>query len=77
MPSWEETQKMIREAKTPRERAEAARAMGEHIPQQEQNKHLVTMSKGGVNAVRLGNLPDAMQNPEVYNRVKKAVGGKK
>jgi len=77
MPSWEETQRMIREAKTPQEKAEASRALSENIPPKQKGKRLVTMKKGGVNVVSLGNLPEAMQDPEVYDRVKKVVSGDK
>ncbi len=77
MPSYEEVQKMLAEAQTPKEKADAARALAEHIPQEHANKQLVTMNMGGGNVVKLGDLPNAMQNPRIYDRVKKAIGGKK
>lgn len=73
MPSWDEVKRMFRQAVTPEEREEVAQALGEHIPEEHENKLLGTMRKGG-HAVRLGGLPDAMSDPQVYNTIKKAVG---
>lgn len=75
MSNWNEVQKMMRDARTPKEKAEASQALAEHVSANKKGKNLVTMTKGGVNVVKLSNLPEAMQNPEVYDRVKKVVTG--
>lgn len=73
--SWEEVKQRLAEAKTPAERRAAAAALASHIPAEEQRMHLVSMQKGGVNVVSLGDLPAAMEDPRVYNKVKKIVTG--
>lgn len=76
MPNFREVQRMLKEARTPAEKAEALRALQENVSPQMANAHMVTMSKGSqANAVRLGNLVREGQNPEVYERLKKLSGG--
>ena len=73
--SWEEVKQRLAEAKTPAERRAAAQALASHIPAKEQGASLVSMQKGGVNVVKLGDLPAAMEDPRVYSKVKKIVTG--
>jgi hypothetical protein len=73
--SWEEVKQRLAEAKTPAERRAAAEALASHIPPEEQGMHLVSMQKGGVNVVKLGDLPAAMEDPRVYSKVTKIVTG--
>ncbi len=74
--SWEEVKAMLAQARTPEEKKAAAEALGQHIPQELKDKQLVTMQKGGVHTVRLGDLHQAMQEPTVYDRVKKIMNGR-
>jgi hypothetical protein len=73
--SWEEVKQRLAEAKTPAERRAAAQALASNIPQKERGASLVSMQKGGVNVVKLGDLPAAMENPKVFNQVRKIVTG--
>jgi lipase chaperone LimK len=76
--NWERLQVALRDAQTPAEKRAAADALARYIPAEHQDKSMVTMQKGGVHVVKLGDLPDEMKNnPEVYERVRKIVGGKK
>ena len=75
--NWERLQVALREAKTSAEKRAAADALARYMPPQHRDKNMVTMQKGGVHAVRLGDLPDQMKsNPDIYERVKKIVGGR-
>jgi len=69
--SWKDVKEQLNQAKTPAERRAAADALVRQIPAEEQNKRLVTMRNGGINVVKLGDLPAAMENPDIYERVKK------
>ncbi len=74
MPNWSEVQRMFNQAATPQEQAEAVRALAEHVSPSPTN-NLVTMRKGGTNVVSLGDLRNAAQDPQVYERVKQIVTG--
>lgn len=76
--AWEEVKERLACACTPRERQDAAAALIQHIPKEHLDKHLVIMQKGGVHAVRLGDLHTAMQHDPTYNLVKRIInnGGK-
>jgi hypothetical protein len=74
MPNFDEVKKMLQGATTPQDKADAARALDEHTPPERRGKHILTMSKSSENnVVSLGNLPNAMQDPEVYDRVKQVI----
>ena len=70
MPSFDEVKKMIQGAQTDQDRADAARALSEHIPADQQNKQIL-MTKRGINTLRLGDLPNTMQHPSVFEQIKK------
>jgi hypothetical protein len=77
MATWQEAQRMMREAKTPGEKVEALRAFQESVPQSMQSASIVTMSKGSSsNVVRLSDLSGQANNPEVFERLRKLAGGK-
>ena len=73
--SWQDAIQQVKNAATPAERRAAAEALAKHIPTADQHKVLVGMQKGGVNVVSLGDLPRAMEDPAVYEQVKKVVTG--
>lgn len=76
MPNWDEIKRMLRQAVTPQEKEETARALDEHI-RRDHSGYLgrkITFAQGGKNVISLGNLPDEMRNPEVYDKVKKTLG---
>jgi hypothetical protein len=76
--NWERLQEKLRNAKTPEQRRDAADAMARYIPPEHQNKSMVTMSRSGVNVVRLGDLSREMaNNPSVFERVRRIIGGRK
>lgn len=79
---WEELQERLRTAKTPEEKRAAAEAMRRYLANKGKGSKptLVTLKRGGgsTNAIPLENLPQAMiENPDVYNRVRKIVTGEK
>jgi len=75
MPNWTDVQKMMREAQSPAEKAEAMQAFQEVIPPDIRGASMVTMSKGSnANVVRLTDLAQHSDNPEVFDRIKKLVG---
>jgi hypothetical protein len=76
--AWDEVRERLATAKTQQEREAAAAALAKHIPQEHLDKHIVVMQKGGVHAVRLGQLPQTMnEDPQVYDMVNKIVRGKR
>ena len=75
MSNFREVQRMLKEARTPQEKADALRALQENVSPDMANAHMVTMSKGSkANAVRLGNIASEGQDPEVYERLKNLNG---
>ncbi len=74
MTTWKEAQEMLKQAQSPKEKAEALRAVQTTIPNELRDTNLVTMSNGGQNVVNLGNIANQGRNPEVYDRLKKLGG---
>lgn len=75
--AWDEVKERLNQAATPREKQAAAEALARHIDSKDQDKRMVTLQRGGLHVVRLGDLPQVMiQDPEVYDRVRKVVTGR-
>jgi hypothetical protein len=71
MSNWQEVRHMMQQAQTPKEKAEALRALQEHIPQNILHTHLTTLSKcSDKNMVKLSELHLHADNPEMYERLK-------
>lgn len=74
--SWDEVKNQISSARTSDERRRAVEAMMQHIPQEKQQKLMVTMGQNGLNAVSLGSLPSAVAtNTDLFNKIKHIVTG--
>lgn len=73
---WAALQEAMRSARTPEEKRAAAAALASYIPDQHRDKNLVTMQKGGLNVIKLGDLPAAMEQPGIFERVKKIITGR-
>lgn len=77
MPNWQEVQHMMRDAKTPQEKAEALRALQDNVPADMQDVHMVTMSKGSdKNNIKLADLDLHAGSDEVFERLKNLTIGK-
>lgn len=80
-PEWQRLQEAMRTAKTPQEKQAASEAMRRYLQSRGQRSKLAlaTHQHGGkANTIPLEALPQAMlENPEVYDRVRKIVTGDK
>ena len=71
MSNWQEVQAMMKGARTPGEKAEALRALQEHVPQDILQAHMATLSKGSKkNSVKLSELSLHGDDDEVFQRLK-------
>jgi phage/plasmid-associated DNA primase len=73
--SWEEAKSKLEKARTPQEKRAAAVSLAKSIPEQHLDKYLVVMQNGAAHAIKLSELPEAMQDDETYGIVKKVVTG--
>jgi hypothetical protein len=75
MPNWKEVQNMMKQARTPQEKAEALRSFQENVPPYLKDAVMLTMSKGSNNNnVKLGDIAEC-DDPEVFERLKNLANG--